>query len=162
MKHLQKIWSKITVSNFKHTSLVPPIRLMGPTKNITFLAILCARVLLSITFTPKNLSPFLLIIISVGESDKNLDKLNYVMLGSSVTATLLAVLYRSTNVRLLIDANSITVEQLDTRSVQQIRNAGAMWSAMREQFNAGSMKHKLGVMLSAMWPSSVRGRSHIT
>ncbi|KAL5248215.1 hypothetical protein ACHWQZ_G017408 [Mnemiopsis leidyi] len=57
-------------------------------------------------------------------SDEDKDRLNYVMLVSFIIAVLLSVLYRTTNVRLLIDAYSITVDQLDTRSIQQIRNAG--------------------------------------
>ncbi|XP_063690387.1 solute carrier family 49 member 4 homolog isoform X2 [Bolinopsis microptera] len=57
-------------------------------------------------------------------TDEEKDRLNYVLLASYAIAILLSVLYRTTNVRLLIDAYSITIDQLDTRSIQQIRNAG--------------------------------------
>ena len=56
--------------------------------------------------------------------EEHRDKLNYVLLGSFALSVVLALLYRPTNVRQLIDANSLTVEQLDYRSFQQVENAG--------------------------------------
>ena len=52
------------------------------------------------------------------------DKLNFVLLGSFSLSVLLSILYRPTHVREMIDANSITVDQLDYRSFQQVENAG--------------------------------------
>jgi len=51
--------------------------------------------------------------------------LTWVLLACFVSSVVLAMLYHPTNTRLQIDAHSITIEQLDNRSIHQIRNAGA-------------------------------------
>ena len=56
--------------------------------------------------------------------EENRDKLNYVLLGSFALSVVLALVYRPNNARQLIDANSLTVEELDYRSIQQVENAG--------------------------------------
>ena len=56
--------------------------------------------------------------------EEHRDKLNYVLIGSFALSVVFSTLYRPTNVREQIDANSVTVDQLDYRSFQQVENAG--------------------------------------
>lgn len=56
--------------------------------------------------------------------EEHRDKLNYVLIGSFAISVILSTLYRPSHARLLIDENSLTVDQLDYRSFQQVENAG--------------------------------------
>eukprot|EP00116_Pleurobrachia_bachei_P008712 sb/3468974/ len=55
--------------------------------------------------------------------DEEKQKLNYVLVVAFLFAILLSCLWKNTVYRVDIDNHSITYEQLDTRSIQQIRNA---------------------------------------